>query len=297
MSDKHHHDHRHSHHHHHSHFSSDKKLLIVFLLNLFMSIIEFIGGLYTNSTAILADALHDFGDAIALGSSWILEKVSKKTGDQHFSFGYKRFSLLAALINSLILLVGSFLILKEVFPRILSPEEVNTSAMIGFALFGLLVNGGSVLLLKGGSSYNERVVTLHLLEDVLGWVAVLIGAIVMNYYPLPILDPILSLLIALFILKNVYVNLKDVLFIFLQGTPQNIDLKVLQEKLLNHEFIQKIYHIHVWSLDGEKHVLTAHVVLKKSVQLSDIPQIQKWVQEKTQAAGLWHSTIQYEISV
>ncbi len=301
MSEKHNqhnHDHSHGHHHHHhGQFSSDKKLFVVFLLNLLMSIVEFVGGLYTNSTAILSDALHDLGDAIALGSSWLLEKISKKGSDQNFSFGYKRFSLLAALINSLILLLGSFLILKEVFPRLLSPEEVNTQAMIGFAIFGLLVNGGSVLLLRGGGSYNERVVTLHLLEDVLGWLAVLIGAVVMHYYTLPILDPVLSLLISLFILKNVYVNLKDVLFIFLQGTPKNINLKNLQDKLLEHESIQKIYHIHVWSLDGEKHVLTAHIILKKSVQLSEVSSIQKWVQVQTLSAGLWHSTIQYEVSM
>lgn len=289
--------HIHHHHEHHDHKkpSSERKLFLVFILNLMMSIVEFIGGVYTNSTAILSDALHDFGDALALGASWFLERLSKRSSDKNFSFGYKRFSLLAALLNSLILMVGSVIILVEVFPRLFAPEPVQTQAMMGFALFGLLVNGASVLILKSGKSVNEKVVTLHLLEDVMGWFAILLGSIVMHFYDFPIIDPLLSLLIAIFILKNVYKNLKEILFIFLQGTPQNVDIESIKSKILSHSMIVNMYHVHVWSLDGHKHVLTAHIVIKNSTQLSELSDLQKWVQSQILESGLWHSTIQYEI--
>ncbi len=260
-----------------------------------MACFELVGGFYTNSTAILSDALHDFGDAISLGMSWFLEKLSRKKGDAKFSFGYRRFSLLGAFINSTILLVGSVFILREVIPRLLHPEPVDAKAMVLFAIVGLAVNGYSVFLLKGGKSYNEKVVTLHLLEDVLGWAAVLIGALVMSFIDIPVLDPILSLLITLFILKNVYVNIKDVAFIFLQGTPKGFDLKVLEKKITDHTSIRKIYHVHVWSIDGEKHVLTAHVLLKSEVSIAQIKEIQTWVHDQIAQVGLWHSTIQFEV--
>jgi cobalt-zinc-cadmium efflux system protein len=280
---------------HHNKSSSDKKLLIVFILNLAMSVVEFIGGFYTNSTAILSDALHDFGDAIALGASWFLERLSKRAGDKNFSFGYKRFSLLAALLNSLILMIGSVIILIEAFPRLFKPEDVHTTAMMGFAVFGLVINGVSVLILKSSKSLNEKVVTLHLLEDVMGWFAILLGSIVMYFYDFPVIDPLLSLLIALFILKNVYKNLKDILFIFLQGTPQNVDVESIKSKITSHPMIVNMYHVHVWSLDGHKNVLTAHIVVKNTTLLSELSILQKWVQSQISESGLWHSTIQYEI--
>jgi cobalt-zinc-cadmium efflux system protein len=296
-----HHNHSHSHgHHHHHHYkpgmTTERKLLVVFLLNFSMAVVELIGGLLTNSTAILSDALHDFGDSLALGLGWYLEKVSNKKGDEKFSFGYRRFSLLAALINSFILIGGSIWILTEVIPRLMNPESVHAKGMMYFAIVGLIVNGASVLLIRTGHSLNERVVSWHLMEDVLGWLAVLIVSVVLQFKDLPILDPILSLAITTIIVVNVFKNLKSVFMVFLQSTPSSVDQKEIESILSSHESVAKVYHTHVWSLDGEKHVLTTHIVLKSDSTKETYLEVQKWARDEIIKLGLWHSTIEIEFS-
>ena len=299
--DKNHHHHDHSHHgHHHHHFkpgmTTQKKLFIVFLLNFSMAIVELIGGILTNSTAILSDALHDFGDSLALALSWYLEKVSNKKSNAQFTFGYKRFSLLAALINSFILLGGSIWILTEVIPRLINPESVHAEGMMYFAIAGLIVNGASVLLIRTGTSMNEKLVSWHLMEDVLGWFAVLIVSIVLQFKDIPILDPILSLVITSFIIFNVYRSFKSVFGIFMQSTPSTIKQNDIEASLSDNSKVEKVYHTHVWSVDGERHVLTTHIVLKKDSGIADYLAVQKWAREVVKKQGLWHSTIEIEFS-
>lgn len=301
---QHHHNHSHSHNHHgHSHhghhhhgMATQKKLLIVFILNFCMAIVELIGGIMTNSTAILSDALHDFGDSLALALGWYLEKVSNKKSDKNFSFGYRRFSLLSALINSVILLGGSIWILSTVIPRLINPEPVDAEGMMYFAFLGLLVNGISVWLIQTGTSLNEKVISWHLMEDVLGWLAVLIVSVVLQFKDIPILDPILSLMITTIILVNVFKNFKTVFKVFLQSTPESINQNEIEAALKKHEKIEKVYHTHVWSLDGEKHVLTTHVVLKNNSTTKDHLEVQKWAREVIKSYGLWHSTIEIEFT-
>lgn len=276
--------------------TTQKKLFVVFVLNFLMAIVELVGGIMTNSTAILSDALHDFGDSLSLFLSWYLEKFSNKKSDQKFSFGYRRFSLLAALINSIVLLVGSVLILAEVIPRLMNPESVHAEGMMYFAIVGLLVNGASVLLIRTGNSLNERVVSWHLMEDVLGWAAVLIVSIVLQFKDIPILDPILSLMITTMIVVNVFRNFKQVFFVFMQSTPSSINQKRIEEALGKHSSIQKVYHTHVWSLDGERHVLTTHVVLKPNSNKESYLEVQKWARSEVKKHGLWHSTIEIEFT-
>lgn len=261
-----------------------------------MAIVELIGGLITNSTAILSDALHDFGDSLSLALGWYLEKVSNKKGDAKFSFGYRRFSLLSALINSVILLGGSIWILTEVIPRLMNPEAVHAQGMMYFAILGLVVNGASVLLIRTGTSLNERVISWHLMEDVLGWLAVLIVSIVLQFKDIPILDPILSLGITSIIILNVFRNIKSVFFVFMQSTPSSINQKRIEETLSKHKDIQKVYHTHVWSLDGEKHVLTTHIVLKTEADKVTYLEVQKWAREEIKKYGLWHTTIEIEFT-
>ena len=195
-------------HHHHSHGSSTENIAVAFFLNLAFTIIEFIGGFYTNSLAIMSDALHDLGDSLSLGLSWYFQKKSTKRANKKYSYGYKRFSLLGAVINSIVLVIGSVFIIKEAIPRIINPENADAKGMMWLAVLGIIVNGAAVLKLKKGTSINERVVSLHLLEDVLGWVVVLLASIVMQFWDVPVLDPVLSIAIAGFVLFNVYINFK-----------------------------------------------------------------------------------------
>lgn len=284
----------HGHHgHNHSHYS-EKKILIVFFLNLFLAIFELYGGLLTNSTAIMSDALHDFGDSIALGIGYFLERLSKKKSDRLFSFGYRRFSLLGALLSSVILILGSVFILSEVVPRLLNPESVDHKGMLLFALVGIIVNGFSFWYLNKGDSANEKVLSLHMLEDLLGWAAVLIVSVVLFFKNLPILDPILSIVITSVILVNVYKNLKNIFYIFLQGAPKTISKENVEKSFLVNTKIDKVFHTHIWTLDGQKHILTTHVILKEGSQLQDYQEVSKWLNLKAKELGIWHSTIEIE---
>ncbi|QTE23244.1 cation diffusion facilitator family transporter [Polaribacter cellanae] len=253
------------HNHNHHHDSSSKNIGIAFFLNLFFTIIEFIGGFYTNSLAITSDAIHDLGDSLSLGMAWCFQKISNKKASQTYSYGFKRFSLLGAIINSVILLIGSFFIISEAIPRIINPEASDAKGMMWLAILGIIVNGAAVLKLKGGTSINERVVSLHLLEDVLGWVAVLIASVVMQFWHVPVLDPILSILIALFILYNVFKNGKESIRIILQGAPMEISVDAIQTKILQHKKIKNIHDCHLWSMDGEYNVFTAHLIIEESL--------------------------------
>ena len=171
------HSHSHSHAHHHDHHGDVKNIKVAFFLNFGFAIIEIIGGFLTNSVAILSDAVHDLGDSLSLGLAWYFQKYSRKKSDSTYTYGYRRFSLVGALANSLVLIVGSILILTEAIPRIFNPQQAHPQGMMMLAVLGIAVNGVAMLRLRRGKSLNEKVVSLHLMEDVLGWIAVLVGAI------------------------------------------------------------------------------------------------------------------------
>lgn len=282
----------HNHLHHHS--SGTKNIALAFFLNLGFCIIELIGGILTNSIAILSDALHDFGDSIALGLAWVFQKKSEQQPNAKYTYGYKRFSLLSAIINSLILLTGSVFVLYESIQRIMSPAETNAIGMFWLAILGVAVNGFAILRLRKGSSVNERVVSLHLMEDVLGWIAVLIASIVMIFVDMPILDPILSVLISCYILFNVYRNLKTILHVILQGNPENIDSKEVEKTLLSIPEVSSIHDLHIWTMDNEYIVLTVHLVLKEKITLEDQQRIRSKAHSLMGKININHSTIEIE---
>lgn len=205
--------------HNHNHESSDSRIGWAFFLNLGFTIVEFIGGWLTNSTAIMADAVHDLGDSLSIGLAWILSKIAHKQANDTYSYGYQRFSLLGALVNGAVLIGGSIWVLSEAIPRLSDPEMPHAQGMIVLAIFGIAVNGFAAYKLSHGKSLNERVLNWHLLEDVLGWVAVLLVAVVLSFVDLPVLDPLLSIGFTLFILFNVTKTLIDTIKIFLQATP------------------------------------------------------------------------------
>lgn len=279
-------------HHHHDH--SEGNIKVAFFLNLGFAVIEIVGGLWTNSVAILSDALHDFGDSLTLGVSWYFAKVARKDRNQRYSYGYKRFSVLGALINSIVLVTGSVFIIIEAVPRLFDPVTPNTEGMIYLAIGGVVVNGIAAFRLSKGHSLNEKAVYTHLLEDILGWVAVLIGAIVMNFWALPVIDPILSVLIAAFILYNVFKNLRESFRIILQGTPTDISIKKIHEVIKDIPLVLDVHDCHTWSLDGEYHILSIHLVIEADLPLSELESIKNETKQRVSKLGIKHTTIEFE---
>jgi cobalt-zinc-cadmium efflux system protein len=284
-----HHDHGHHHHHH-----GGGSLKSAFFLNLIFTLIEIVGGIMTNSMAILSDALHDLGDSLSLGVSWYLEKVSKKKRDEKYTYGYGRFSLLGAFINSVVLIVGSVVILMHAVPRLLDPQQPDVQGMILLSVLGIIFNGAAVLRLKGGSSLNEKVVRLHLLEDVLGWVAVLVVSIVMLFWEAPFLDPLMSIMITLYILYNVLKNFRQTVKIFMQAKPEDIDLDKLEKSLVKMKNIQSVHDMHLWTTDGQYYVMTVHVVVTQEVRMEEALELKREIRELTKEKGIEHATIELE---
>ena len=286
---QHHHDH--SHHHH-----GTANIKVAFFLNLGFTLIEIVGGILTNSVAIISDAVHDLGDSLSLGLSWYFQSLSSKKSDAHFSFGYQRFSLLGAVINSMVLVIGGVLVLQETIPRLWDPPQPHAEGMIYLAILGILVNGAAVLRLRKGASINEEVVSLHLLEDVLGWVAVLIAAIVMQFIHAPILDPLLSILITAWVLWNVYRNLRKSFKILLQAVPGNKDITELRQQIQEIPEVSDVHDIHLWTLDGEKDIFTVHVKVEKVKDLNQQAVVKTAIRQILAEAHIEHATIEVESS-
>lgn len=284
----------HEHHHHHDH-SSVKNLRAAFFLNLGFVVIELVGGLWTNSMAILSDAIHDLGDSISLGLAWYLERFSRRKGDDKFTYGYKRLSILGALFNALVLLGGTVFVVARAIPRLMHPEAVHSRGMMILAIVGILVNGAAVLRVRRGKRLSEQVVSLHLLEDVLGWVAVLIVSIVMMVVDLPILDPILSLVIALYVLKNVIGGLIRIMKMLLQGVPDGYRREDVKRAILNHHpRVESLHEMRAWSLDGESNVMTFHMVVDGQVTIPEAIEIKRSVKHQLQDMGYPYVTIEVE---
>lgn len=281
--------------HDHSQHDSSKRMGWAFFLNLSFTIIEFIGGWLTNSTAIMADAVHDLGDSLSIGSAWVLNKLGEKKANQKFTYGYRRLSLLGALINGLVLTAGSIWILNEAIPRLFDPVMPHTQGMLALAVLGVAVNGYAAYKLSKGKTLNERVLNWHLLEDVLGWVAVFVVALVMQFVEWPILDPLLSIGFTLFILINVIRNLWETAHLFIQGTPDTEELNKIERSLLDLENVESIHHLHLWSLDGEHHVLTAHIRVSSLDTIEEYTDLKTSINAVLESNELEHTTIEIEL--
>ena len=279
--------------HDHSHDSTGD-LRLAFFLNLSFTIIEIAGGIWTNSLAILSDAIHDLGDSLSLGMAWYLESYARKDKDKKYSYGYRRYSLLSALINTIVLIVGSVFIISRAVTRLFNPEPVNAKGMILFAVLGIIVNGLAMLRLRGGKSLNAQVVAWHLIEDVLGWVAVLIMSIVLLFTDLYILDPIFSILITSFVLYNVIKNLRKTLALFLQAVPENMDLEKIENRLLAIDNVCSSHHTHIWSMDGEHHVLTTHLVVEEDTSQGEVQCIKEDINQLSKEMDFLHTTVEIE---
>ena len=283
-------------HSHHEQNNQIKNIQLAFFLNFFFAIAEIIGGLYTNSMAIIADALHDLGDSLTLGVSWQLERIAQKQETMKYSYGYRRFSLLGAIANAIVLIGGSVLVLMKAIPRLITPEESDAQGMLFFAMVGIFINGFAVLRMRQGKSMNSRMLTLHLLEDVLGWMAVFIVAIILMFTDFHFLDPLLSLLITSYVLYNVVKNLRKTLGLFLQAVPDEVQIEKIESELKTYPKVLGIHHTHIWSLDGEHHVLTTHVMLTEDAKKEDIRNIKCMLRDLKERFGLEHTTIEFEYS-
>lgn len=268
---------------------TEKNILFAFIINLSFSIIEFFGGIFTKSVAILSDSIHDMGDALSIGISFFLEKKSKKKPDNNYTYGYIRYSVLGGLITTVILLVGSILVIYNAIKRIINPVDINYHGMIILAIIGVILNFIAAYLTRDGDSINQKSVNLHMLEDVLGWIIVLIGAIIMNFTDIRIIDPIMSIGVAIFILVHTIKNLKQILDLFLEKTPKDIDINKLKNELIKIDGVDDIHHIHIWSIDGYNNYATMHIVTK-----NDIKKIKKDIRNKLEEYGICHSILETE---
>lgn len=268
---------------------TQKNILIAFILNLSFSVFEIIGGFFTGSVAIISDALHDTGDALSIGIAYFLEKKSRKHPDEKYTYGYGRYSVLGGLITTVILLTGSLLVISNSIRKIINPSDINADGMIIFAIIGVLVNLAATIFTRHGDSLNQKAVNLHMLEDVLGWAVVLIGSIVIRFTGFVLIDPIMSMAVAVFILINSLKNLKDILNIFLEKTPENIDIAEITEHISKIEGVKGVHHIHVRSLDSNVNLASMHIVTNE-----DSAKIKEKVRAELKEHGIAHATLELE---
>ena len=269
---------------------TEKNILVAFLLNLVFSLFELFGGFFTNSVAIISDAIHDFGDSISIGISYFLEKKSKKKPDNKYTYGYTRYSILGAFITNTILITGSTLVIVNAIERIINPSEINYNGMIVFAIFGASINFLAAYFTKNGDSLNQKAVNLHMLEDVLGWIVVLIGAFAMKFTKINVIDSVLSIGVAVFILIHALKSFKKILDLFLTKTPNDVNIEHLKEHLSKIDNVFDVHHIHIWSMDGFNNYATMHLVTKTD----DVKKLKQDVREELEEHGINHVTIELE---
>lgn len=269
----------------------EKNMFLAFLLNLAFSVFELAGSFFTGSVAIASDALHDLGDALSIGISCLFEKKSNRQPDEEYTYGYRRYSVLGGLLSTLVLMVGSVIVISNAIGRILEPIAINYNSMIGFAVVGVLVNAGAAYFTREGDSVNQKAVNLHMLEDVLSWVVVLLGAIVMKFSNWWLIDPILSIGVALFILIHATKNLKNAVALLLEKTPQGISIEKIKALISDIEGIGGVHHIHLWSLDGVQHYATMHIVTDEPPH-----KIKETIRQTLRQNGICHATLELETS-
>ena len=272
----------------------EKRVGFAAFFNVCFTFIELIGGFWTNSLAILSDALHDFGDSIALISSWFFERGAKKSPDLNRTFGYQRLSIFSAILSSSILIGGSLIIIVQAIPRLFNPQLVNSFGMLGIAIMGIVFNGIGFLLLKKGESLNEKVLSWHLLEDVLGWFGILIGGIIIYIWDFNVIDPLITIGLTMFILYNVLKNLREVINILLQGVPKHINLEAVKKEIISLKGIIGIHDVHIWSLEGETDIFTSHIVLDDKTLKNQSEKIKSKIKKILEKNHIEHSTIELE---
>ena len=269
--------------------STKRNILIAFLLNLGFSVFELLGGVFTGSVAIFADAFHDFADAVSIGISYFCEKKSEREPDERYTYGYGRYSVLGGLITTTVLVVGSVFVILSGIDRIIHPKPINYQGMLIFAIIGVIVNSLAAFFTREKNSLNQRAVNLHMLEDALGYAVVLVGAVIMYFTDIKIIDPLMSIGVALFILINALKNFKEIGSLFLAKTPENISVKEIKEHISELEGVKEVHHVHLWSWDGSNTYATLHAVVD-----GDAKEIKRLMRQELSEHGISHVTIEIE---
>ncbi len=268
---------------------TERNILIAFILNLAFAVFEFVGGIFTGSVAIISDSIHDMGDTVSIGVSYILEKKSKKQPDDKHTYGYAGYSVIGGAITTLILIFASVAVIINAIGRIINPTEIDYNGIIIFAIIGVTVNSCAAFVTRKGGSLNQKAVSLHMLEDVLGWIVILVGGIIMRFTDLALIDPIMSVGVAVFILISAVLNLRGIIHIILAGTPDGIDIAEIKEHISELCEVVDVHHIHIWSIDGQNNYATMHVVTN-----SDSKVIKEQIRNELQSHGIQHITLELE---
>jgi cation diffusion facilitator family transporter len=247
--------------------SSKFAVWLAFVLNFSFAIIEFIFGGLFGSSAILADAVHDLGDSLAIGISAFLESISNREEDSHYTLGYKRFSLLGAILTAVILITGSSLVILENISKLIEPQPVDHEGMLWLGVIAIAINLTASLIVRKGQTKSESILSLHFLEDTLGWLAVIVVAIILRYTDWYFLDPVLSLLISAFILSKALPRFWSTLKIFLDAVPEGVDIQQVKSDLEQLEHVASINQLNLWTMDGLEKNAIVHVCLKRMEQM------------------------------
>ena len=268
---------------------AERKIMVAFLLNSGFAVFELLGAFFTGSVAILSDAMHDAGDALSIGMSYFLQRKSKNSADNIFTYGYGRYSVLGAALTDAVLIIGSVIVIYRSALRLIAPAELNAQGMLIFAVIGFAVNLIAALVTRDGASLNQRAVNLHMLEDVLGWAVVLIGSVVIKLTQLYIIDPIMSIGVAIFILVHALKGFGEIMNLFLEKIPSGTDLVQIKNHLLEIEGVADIHHIHFRSLDGENNLISLHAVVEGNPACA-----KKAIKERLRNLGISHATVETE---
>ncbi len=292
---KHEHEHEHGHHHHHA--TSGKNLFITIILNVIITLAQVVGGIVSGSLALLSDALHNFSDVMALVIAWWAKKISARESSEERTFGYKRAQIIAALFNSSVLLgIGLYLIVEGV-KKFLNPEVIDSNIVIYLAILSIVLNAASVLLIKNEAhdNLNMKAAYLHLLTDVMTSVAVLIGGIGMYFFELFWIDPLISIAIALYLMRASYTLIKESTSILMQFTPTSMDVKIVQQTIIQNPSIANVHHMHLWQLDDKSIHLEAHVDFCEDLVVSQVSLILQEIEHSLKEEHfISHVTLQAE---
>ena len=264
---------------------------LAFFLNLSYAIVEFIAGGVFGSSAVLADSVHDLGDAIAIGVSAVLETISNREEDSHYTLGYKRFSLLGAMVTAVILMTGSVLVILENITKLFNPQPVNDEGILWLGIIAVSINVLASLIVRKGKTKNESILSLHFLEDTLGWVAVILMAIVLRFTDWYILDPLLSLVISIFILSKAIPRFWSTLKIFLDAVPEGVDIKQVKSDLEQLDHVASINQLNLWTMDGLEKNAIVHVCLK---EIEKMEVCKESIRSKLKDCGFQNITIEVD---
>lgn len=284
-------------HHHHDQQGQNRSLLLATLLNVLITVVEIIGGILSNSLALLSDAIHNFSDTLAILLAYVAGKVSKRKSNKRKTFGYKRIEILAAFFNALVLIGISVFLVYEAIIRFSDPEPIKGMLMLVVATAGLIFNLLSVLILRkhSGSSLNIRSAYLHLLGDTLSSFAVIIGGVLIYFFEIYWIDPAITILISIYIIKETWYVFRDSSNILMQATPEGLEIEEIIDELEKIDGIRNIHHIHLWSLSDKEFHFECHADLDEDLRLSDTSPIKTRMEDILRNKyKIGHLTVQFE---